>query len=83
MAPPLFRRCGGTFPQGKVRKRLLAGESYQRKIPPEAVVAASGGEERKESGLLVVPVVVDEAAVGDTLENWECYTRMKGVELII
>ena len=37
------------------------------KIPPEAVVVASGGEERKESGLLAVPVVVDEAAVGDCL----------------
>ena len=26
LVPPLFRRCGGTFPQGKVRKRLPAGE---------------------------------------------------------
>lgn len=41
------------------------------------------GAGRKESDLFVVAVVVDEAAVGDTLENWECYTRMKGVELII
>lgn len=63
--------------------QLPVNQNMAHKIPPEAVVAASGGEERKESGLLVVPVVVDEAAVGDTLENWECYTRMKGVELII
>ena len=70
-----------TFPVGE--GDLPAGESYQRKSPRKLWWQLSGGEERKESGLLVVPVVVDEAAVGDTLENWECYTRMKGVELII
>ena len=25
LVPPLFRRCGGTFPQGKVRERLRRG----------------------------------------------------------
>lgn len=50
---------------------------------PRSCGGSFRGEERKESKLFVIPVVVDEAAVGDTLGNWECYTRMKGVGLII
>ena len=70
------------LPPGEGKETLPGGGKLPAENPPEAVVAASGGEERKESGLLVVPVVVDETAVGDTLGNWECYTRMKGVGLI-
>ena len=72
-----------TSRRGKATWRGKATSGGGKKSPRRLWWQLPGGEERKELGLLVVPAVVDEAAVGDTLENWECYTRMKGVELII
>ena len=31
LVPPLFRRCGGTFPQGKAKSPLLLGEGGRAK----------------------------------------------------
>ena len=53
LVPPLFRRCGGTFPQGKVRERLHRRESPAlsclERVPP-AGGGCGGDTEKSRTG---------------------------------
>ena len=49
--PPLFRRCGGTFPQGKVRKHLPAGEKLPAENPPGSCGGSFRGRRKEGIGV--------------------------------
>ena len=70
LVPPLFRRCGGTFPQGKVRKRLRRGIhtlSKQERASPPVPFGTGGADLSSRNPGFFLP------GWGAAASGWPCF----------